>query len=57
MIQLTNEEFKNLLFQFGIASWGGTRKLPRLLTEQGIAMLSSVLKENKLSQRLYATSE
>lgn len=22
-------EFKNLIFQFGISSWGGTRKLPR----------------------------
>ena len=43
MIQLTEEEFKNLKFQFGTSRWGGTRKLPRAFTEQGDAMLSSVL--------------
>ena len=47
MIQLTDEEFKNLIFQFGISSWGGTRKLSRVFTEQGIAMLSSVLKSKR----------
>lgn len=47
MTQLTDEEFKNLIFQFGISSWGGTRKLPRAFTEQGIAMLSSVLKSKR----------
>ena len=47
MIQLTDEEFKNLIFQFGISSWGGTRKLSRVFTEQGTAMLSSVLKSKR----------
>ena len=47
MIQLTDEEFKNLIFQFGISSWGGTHKLSRVFTEQGIAMLSSVLKSKR----------
>ncbi len=42
MFQLTEEEFKNLMFQFGTSSWGGTRKLPRAFTGQGVAMLSSV---------------
>jgi len=28
MFRLTNEESKNLLFQNGIASWGGTRLTP-----------------------------
>ena len=41
MFQLTEEE--NLLFQNGIPSWGGTRTLPYAFTEQGVAMLSSVL--------------
>ena len=41
MFQLTEEE--NLLFQNGISSWGGTRTLPYAFTEQGVAMLSSVL--------------
>jgi hypothetical protein len=44
MFQLTEEEFQNLKFHFGTSSWGGTRKLPRVFTEQGVAMLSSVLK-------------
>ena len=34
-----------LMSQNATSSWGGTRKLPYAFTEQGIAMLSSVLKE------------
>ena len=41
MFQLSHDEF--LLFQNGISSWGGTRTLPFAFTEQGVAMLSSVL--------------
>ena len=44
MFQLNKREFENLKFHFGTSSWGGTRKLPRAFTEQGIAMLSSVLR-------------
>lgn len=47
MIQMTDDEFKNLKFQFGISSWGGTRKLPRAFTEQGVAMLSSILRSKR----------
>lgn len=43
MFQLTNEEFGNLKFHFGTSSWGGTRKLSYAFTENGVAMLSSVL--------------
>lgn len=42
MFQLTEEEF--LLFQNGISSWGGTRTLPYAFTEQGVSMLSAVLR-------------
>jgi len=44
MFQLNNQEFEDLKFQFGTSSWGGTRKLPFAFTEQGVAMLSGVLK-------------
>lgn len=44
MFQLTKEELDNLISQNVTSSWGGTRKLPYAFTEQGIAMLSSVLK-------------
>ena len=47
MFQLTSEELKNLIFQFGTSSWGGTRKLSRVFTEQGVAMLSSVLRSKR----------
>ena len=50
MFRLTHEEFKNLKFQFGTSSWGGTRKLPLAFTEQGVAMLSSVLKSKRAVQ-------
>jgi len=38
MFGLTKAEFENLKFHFGTSSWGGTRKLPRVYTEQGIAI-------------------
>ena len=50
MFQLNNEEFKNLIFHFGISSWGGTRKLPYAFTENGVAMLSSVLNSKRAVQ-------
>jgi hypothetical protein len=40
-------EFKNLKFQFGTSSWGSTRKKPFVFTEQGVAMLSSVLRRDR----------
>jgi hypothetical protein len=50
MFQLSKQEFSNLKFQFGISSWGGTRKLPYAFTEQGVAMLSSVLRSERAAQ-------
>jgi len=47
MFQLTNEEFLNLKSQFVTSSWGGKRKLPYAFTEQGVAMLSSVLNSKR----------
>jgi hypothetical protein len=47
MFKLTKEEFQNLIFHFGTSSWGGVRKMPYAFTEQGVAMLSSVLKSDK----------
>lgn len=44
MFQLSAAEFENLRSQSGISrSWGGRRYLPYVFTEQGVAMLSSVL--------------
>lgn len=43
MFQLTKEEWENLKSQFVTSSWGGTRKLPYVFTEQGVAMLSGLL--------------
>jgi hypothetical protein len=44
MFELTEEEMKNLTSQIVMSSWGGTRHGTFAFTEQGIAMLSSVLK-------------
>ena len=44
MFELTEMEMKNLTSQFVMSSWGGTRHGIFAFTEQGIAMLSSVLK-------------
>ena len=43
MFQLTLEEYSNLKSQIVTSSWGGTRKLPLVFTEQGLAMLSGLL--------------
>ncbi len=47
MFQLTETEFKNLIFQNGTSSWGGVRKFPYAFTEQGVAMLSGVLSSER----------
>ena len=43
MFELTQHEAENLRSQFGTSSWGGSRYVPMAFTEQGVAMLSSVL--------------
>ncbi len=50
MFVLTQQEVKNLMFQIGTSSWGGTRKLPHAFTEHGILMLSSVLRSERATQ-------
>ena len=49
MFQLTPEEFENLKCQFGISSsgWVGRRHAPYAFTDQGVAMLSSVLRSKR----------
>jgi hypothetical protein len=45
MFRLTAEEAQSLRFQFGISKTrGGRRYVPYVFTEQGVAMLSSVLR-------------
>ena len=44
MFQLTDKEFLNLRSQTVTSSWGGRRSSPYAFTEQGVAMLSSVLR-------------
>lgn len=44
MFQLNKDEVEILKSQNATSSWGGDRRLPYAFTEQGIAMLSSVLK-------------
>jgi hypothetical protein len=53
MFVLTDSEWKtlrssqNLRSQFATSSWGGVRYAPMAFTEQGVAMLSSVLKSKQ----------
>ncbi|MDP3111760.1 MAG: ORF6N domain-containing protein [Thermodesulfovibrionales bacterium] len=48
MFQLSNQEFVNLKSQIVTSSWGGIRRAnPYAFTEQGIAMLSSVLRSKR----------
>jgi len=50
MFQLTTGEWENLKSQFVISSWGGVRTPPYAFTEQGVAMLSSVLHSDRAVQ-------
>jgi hypothetical protein len=50
MFKLTKEEFQGLMCHFGTSNRGGTRKFPYVFTEQGIAMLSGVLKSKRAIQ-------
>lgn len=51
MFQLTREEFETLKSQFVTSSWGGMRRAtPYAFTEQGVAMLSSVLRGKRAVQ-------
>ena len=57
MFQLSNNECEILKSQFVISrpntnnpGWGGVRKLPYAFTEQGVAMLSSVLRSERAIQ-------
>ena len=43
MFTLTRKEYENLMSQNATSSWGGRRNLPYAFTEQGVAMLSSIL--------------
>ncbi len=43
MFELSKSELDDLRCQFGTSRWGGTRYSPFAFTEQGVAMLSSVL--------------
>ncbi len=47
MFELTEMEFTNLRTKFSSSSYGGLRYMPFAFTEQGIAMLSSVLNSEK----------
>jgi len=48
MFQLSFQEVRNLKSQFVTSSWGGVRRaLPYAFTEQGVAMLSSVLRSKR----------
>ena len=47
MFELSQDEFENLRSQIGTSSWGGVRYSPMAFTEQGVAMLSSVLNSDR----------
>ncbi len=50
MFELSKDEFEILRSQFATSRWGGMRYLPMAFTEQGVAMLSSVLNSDKAIQ-------
>lgn len=47
VFRLTREELTNLKSQTMIPGWGGSRSRPYAFTEEGVAMLSSVLRSGR----------
>lgn len=47
MFKLTKKDVVNLRFQIETSSWGGRRYLPYVFTQEGVAMLSSVLNSER----------
>lgn len=47
MFLLSMKEFESLRYQFGTSKRGGRRYLPMVFTEQGVSMLSSVLRSKR----------
>src|SRR5213082_2178417 len=47
VFQVTAEELRDLKSQIVISSWGGRRHQPYAFTEEGVAMLSSVLNSER----------
>ena len=57
MFQLTDEEYNNLRFQTGTSNErGGRRYNPYVFTEQGVAMLSSVLHSEIAARNEYSNN-
>jgi hypothetical protein len=50
MFELTRDEMNILRSQFATSRWGGSRYMSMVFTEQGVAMLSSVLNSEKAIQ-------
>ena len=50
MFELDKEEFDHLRSQNVTSNWGGTRYMSMAFTEQGVAMLSSILKSDRAIQ-------
>ena len=52
MFRLTAEEAVNLMSHFATSSlgWGGHRKLPLVFTQEGVAMLSGILRSERAIQ-------
>ena len=47
MFDLTRDEFTNLMSHIGTSSWDGERYVSMAFAEQGVAMLSSILKSER----------
>ena len=56
MFELTEREYTDLRPQFASSSWGGRRYLPFAFPELGVAILSSVLRNNTVSIRVRSTT-
>ena len=50
LIQITSEELESLRYHFGTSKRGGVRYLPYAFTENGVAMLSSILNSKRAIQ-------
>ncbi len=50
VIELTDDEWKELKSKFSTSSWGGKRKLPKAFSEKGLYMLATILKGKRATK-------
>ncbi|MDB4620375.1 ORF6N domain-containing protein [Flavobacteriaceae bacterium] len=57
LVEITEEEWKNLQSKFSTANFSKTRAIPKAFTEKGLYMLATILKSKQATQTTFLIIE